>query len=123
MIASEIGSDLEDFDKRNVEIMEFLKKGMLQDAVKTIENRRQLIWNAMNNYNPKQYALALLVHSIDGDLRNDISETGLQETIDKLDALGFSYGDMVDTITEVKKKSKRNSSLISRIISKVAKTK
>ena len=118
MIASDIGNDFADFDKRSVKVMEFLKKGMLNEAVKEIENRRQTIWNAYKNYNPQGMSLALLVYSINGKLRTDISDHGLEKTLDELNRIGFSYDDMIDNLSDVKKKSKFSLKRIFRIISR-----
>lgn len=118
MIASDIGSDFADFDKRTLKVMEFLKKGMLGEAVKEMENRRQTIWNAYKNYNPQGMSLALLVKSIDGRPRNDISDEGLEKTLDELNRIGFSYDDMIENLSEVKKKSTFNLKRIFRTISK-----
>lgn len=106
MIASDIGSDFADFDKRTLKVMEFLKKGMLGEAVKEMENRRQTIWNAYKNYNPQGMSLALLVKSIDGRPRNDISDEGLEKTLDELNRIGFTYDNLEEALSDVKKKSK-----------------
>jgi len=84
MIASDIGSDFADFDKRSLEITEFLQKQMLPEAIKAIENRRQTVWNAYRSYSPKAQALALMVYSINGVVKKDISEGGLEKVLKEL---------------------------------------
>lgn len=106
MIASDIGSDFQDFDRKTVKVIELLKKGMTADAVKELENRRQAVWNAYKNYNPRGMSLALLVHSINGRLRNDITDEGLEKTLDELNRIGFSYDNMETSLSDVKKNSK-----------------
>lgn len=108
MIASDIGSDFGDFDKRSMEINEFLQKGMITEAIKTIENRRQAVWNAFQNYNPQGMALAVMVHSINGVEQTDYSDSGLEKVLDKLNDIGFTYGDMISNLSDVKKNSKLN---------------
>ena len=108
MIASDIGSDFTDFDKRSIEITEFLQKGMLPEAIKAIENRRQAVWNAFQNYNPRGMALAVMVYSIDGIVKKDISDAGLEKVLDELEKIGYTYGDMTENLSDVKKKSKFN---------------
>ena len=122
MIASDIGSDFSDFDKRSIEITEFLQKGMLPEAIKAIENRRQSVWNAFQNYNPRGMALAVMVYSIDGVVKKDISDAGLEKVIDELEKIGYTYGDMTENLSDVKKKSKFNLKHIFRTISKRMKT-
>lgn len=108
MVAADIGSDFTDFDKRSLEITEFLQKGMLPEAIKSIENRRQSVWNAFQNYNPKGMALAVMVYSINGIEKKDFSDSGLEQVLDELNEIGFNYGDMIDNLSDVKKKSKLN---------------
>ena len=106
MIASDIGSDFADFDKRSLKTIEFLKKGMLAEAIQEIENRRMSVWNAYKCHNPKTQEFALMVKSIDGKPCNDITDEGLSETIKKLNSIGVTYNDMIQNLSEVKKKSK-----------------
>jgi len=108
MIASDIGSDFEDYGKRSLRVLEFLRKGMIKEAIEEIENRRQTVWNAFKEFTPKGYALALLVKSINGKLMTDITDKGLDEVLDKLDSIGFTYNDMIENLSEVKKKSTSN---------------
>jgi len=108
MIDSSIGSDFSDFDRRTIRITEFLKKGMIDEAIKEIENRRQMVWNAYKQYTPKGYAFALLVFSIDGQKRLDISDEGLDKTLDFLEKIGISYQKIIDVMADVKKKLKPN---------------
>lgn len=108
MIASDIGSDFSDFDRKTGRVIEFLKKGMLTEAVGEMENRRQTVWNAYKNYVPTGMAFALLIHSINGKLKDDISDDGLEKTLDQLDKIGVTYEDMMNNLTDVKKKSKFN---------------
>ena len=105
MIASDIGSDFFDFDKRTVEITEFLKKGMVAEAIKSLENRRQNVWNAYENYNPKGMALAIMVYSIDGIVMADYSDNGLEKTLERLNEIGYTHQAMTENMSEVKKKS------------------
>ncbi len=104
MIDNDVGSDFADFNKRSVKAIEYLKKGMKEDAVLELENRRQMVYNAYMEYSPKNRALAILVKSINGEECTDYSSDGLDEIIDKLDKLGFTYKQVQDTVDEVKKK-------------------
>jgi hypothetical protein len=104
MIDNEVGSDFADFNSRLSKAIAFLKKGMKDEGVAELGNWRQMVFNAFTEYSPKGMALALLVHSIDGEERNDITASGLQETLDRLEAIGFTQETATETVSEVKKK-------------------
>lgn len=104
MLDNEVGSDFADFNKRSIKAIEFLKKDMKDQAVLEMENRRQMVYNAYMHYSPRDRALAILVHSIDDKVYTDYSKDGLDEVIDKLDEIGFTRGQVTETVTQVKKK-------------------
>lgn len=108
MIDNEVGSDFEDFNRRSSKAIEFFKKKMIEEGIKELESRRQMVYNSFMEYSPKGRAFAILVHSIDGIVCNDYSKEGLDEVLKKLDSIGISQLEVVDTVGEVKKKSKKN---------------
>lgn len=104
MIDNEVGSDFADFNKRSSKAIELLKKGLLDEAVKELDNRRQMVYNAFMGYSPKGRAMAIMVHSIDGEVFTDYSKGGLDKVIDRLDEIGFTYALTDETVRDVKKK-------------------
>lgn len=104
MLSNEVGSDFADFNRRSIKAVEFLKKEMVKEAIQELENRRQMVYNAFMEYSPSGRALAILVHSIDDVVYNDISADGLQIVIDKLDEIGFTQNETVSNVDAVKKK-------------------
>lgn len=104
MIDNEVGSDFADFDSRLKKATKFLSKGMQGEAVKELENLRQMVFNSFMEYSPKNMALALLVQSIDGEECKDISGGGLTEILDKLEEIGVTQALANATVQEVKKK-------------------
>ena len=52
MIASEIGNDFADYDKRTEKALAFLHKNMVQEAIQELNNRRQTVFNAYNEFTP-----------------------------------------------------------------------
>lgn len=105
MIDVEVGTTFEDYDERTFKVVAFLRKGMVDDAVKELENRRQTVFNAFEEYSPKHYALALMVKSIDGIECKDMSEEGLDLILDKLNNSGYSEKQLNEDLAKVKKKS------------------
>lgn len=119
MIDNEVGSTFDDFDRRNLSIIELLKKDMKQEAIIEMENRRQMVFNAFQEYSPKNLALAILVHSIDDIIYIDYSDESLSNISKKLDEIGFTKFMMDDNVSEVKKKSKNNWTSILKTVIKV----
>lgn len=123
MIDNEVGSSFQDFDARSLKAIEYLKKGLMNEAIQELENRRQMVYNAFMEYSPKGRALAILIHSIDGEVYKDFSADSLDRVLDKLDKIGFSHTQSEETVAEVKKKSKWNWRNIFQRSSKVSKQK
>lgn len=108
MIDNEVGSSFEDFDKRTNSVVEFLKKEMIKEALIELENRRQSVYQAFEEYSPKGMAMAILVRKIDDVVYNDLSEETLKSVIDHLDRIGFNRMDLVEQTDGVKKKLMKN---------------
>ena len=108
MIDVEVGETFADYDQRTHKVVALLRKKMVDDAVRELENRRQAVFNAFEQYSPKHYALALMVKSIDGVDYTDkkyLGEEGLDEILDKLNAIGYTRKELDNDLSEVKKKS------------------
>ena len=104
MIDNEVGSDFTDFNNRMSKAITYLKKGMQNEAVKELDNWRQMVFNAFMEYSPQGMALAILVDKIDGEKYNDITAGGLKKVLDKLDEIGLTQETATNTVSEVKKK-------------------
>lgn len=104
MIDNEVGSDFAAFDTRLTKALRLLKKGMEQEGFKELANWRQMVYNSFMEYSPQNMALALLVHSIDGETFTDITATGLQKVLDRLEEVGFTQRQAIKEVQEVKKK-------------------
>lgn len=104
MIDNDVGSTFEDYDKRTLKLVEFLRKDMKDEAIKELMNRRQMVFNAFEEYSPRNLALAIMVYSIDGQVVEDYSEENLERILKKLDEWGYSQAKLEENLTEVKKK-------------------
>lgn len=108
MIDIEVGETFEDYDQRTYKVVALLRKKMVDDAVKELENRRQAVFNAFEEYSPKNYALAIMVKSIDGinyTGKKYLTEEGLDEILEKLNEIGYTRKELDKDLSEVKKKS------------------
>jgi len=120
MIDNEVGITIEDYDARTLKAGELLKKGMINEAIDELENRRQMVYQALSEYSPKHYALALLVKSIDGEPVTGMNEPALDKVLAKLNEGGYSERELSNDVFAVKKKLTTNSKCISRINLKTA---
>ena len=101
---NQVGSDFSDFEKRTARSIEFLKKGMQNEAINELENRRLMVYNAFMEYTPKGKALAILVHKINDVVFTDYSDETLEHIINELDRIGFTKKQLDEKTDEVKKK-------------------
>lgn len=108
MIANEVGNTFEDYDARTAKALAFLQKGMIPEAQQELNNRRQAVFNAFNEFTPKGKAFAVLIKRIDGKYYNGTSPGELDEVLKHLERIGLGYINSMDALNDVKKKSKQN---------------
>ena len=108
MQSIEIGSTFEDYDARMNKGIQFLKKGMIDEAVLELENQRQTVFNAFNEFSPFGKSLAVLVKRIDHVEYKDFTPDDLDRCLTHLTRIGFDVEQSMEKLMEVKKKSKRN---------------
>lgn len=103
MMDNGIGSSIEDFDKRMSMAVNFISKDMKDFAIQELENTRIFVYNSLQEYSPRNNALAMLVHSIDGEVV-DITGDGLTRTLKRLDEIGLTNREATEIVHETKKK-------------------
>ena len=108
MQAVEIGSTFEDYDRRMAKGLQFLKKGMTDQAIMEFENQRQTVFNAYNDFSPVGKSFAVLVKRIDNVNYNDFTPDDLDRCLEHLTKINFDFATSIEKLTEVKKKSKPN---------------
>lgn len=104
----EIGNTFADYDQRTSKIIQFLKKGMTNEAIQELENRRQTVFNAFNEFAPSGKTFAILVKRIDDTYYNTFAPDDLNRCLEHLERIGFGFDTSMETLKDVKKKSKRN---------------
>ncbi len=104
MISSQVGSSIEDFDKRQSKSIMYLNDGDYKSAGIELTNQRQCFWNALQGYDPMGMAAATMVHSIDGHVYEDFTDAGLNVILDRLEVVGFTKQQLDDTVKMLKKK-------------------
>jgi len=96
MLHDNIGSSFEDIDSTHLAKL-FLLINNPEKLKKELENLRILVFNIINEVNPRHMAFAALIYSIDNKEITDRSDEGLKRTLKRLD---ITEGDL-------KKKTKR----------------
>lgn len=82
LIDGGIGSDLTDFDNHIERAIAFNKRGKPDLSNMELENLRQNIYLIQTELSPKHLAFAVLIKSIDGVEKKDLSDDGLQKILD-----------------------------------------
>ena len=102
LIDAHIGSDITDFDTHIERILQYLKLNKTDLARKELLNIRQNVYFIQAEVSPKYLAFAVLIHSIDGEAIDDLSDEALKKVVSILS--DASVGEMGNAIEEVKKK-------------------
>lgn len=101
LIDSGIGSDIDSVDSHIVKIAKLVNSGNNAKAMQELQNMRQNMHMIVQNVSPKYMAFAALVHSIDGVVVTDLSDSNLVEIINSISSVKAS---IVDNILEWLKK-------------------
>lgn len=104
MIASEIGNTFADYDQRSQKALQFIQKGMKNEAIQELENRRQTVFNAFNEFTPVGKSFAILVKRIDGVIYDTFTPDDLDRCLEHLEKIGLDNKTAINKLQEVKKK-------------------
>lgn len=102
LIDSGLGSDVDSIDGHIVNIAKYINSGDKAKALQELQNMRQNMHMVVSKVSPKHMAFAALIHSIDGKEQKDLSDSHLQELVDKLSEV--PHGMLTDILTGLKKK-------------------
>ena len=97
-----IGSDMQDVLSHIDRAKIYIKSNPAMAATE-LDNMRQSIYLLVDELSPKHMAFAALVHKIDGEEMNDISDAGLKRVLEILSEAKKGWLDGV--LNSVKKKS------------------
>lgn len=102
LIDSGIGSDVDDIDAHITRIAKFIKSNNAKKALQELQNMRQSMYMVNSEISPKYLAFAALIHSIDGEEVNDLSDDGLKNVLARLKEIKHSK--IIDFLVWLKKK-------------------
>lgn len=115
MMKSDVGSTIEDYQKREIRTIQFTKKGLIDEALKEMENKAICYHNAVKEKSYTHHALALMVYSINDNVMSRIDDDSLDHIINILSGLGVTENMCNDIIFDIKKNSKKSLKSSSRI--------
>lgn len=109
MRANEVGNSMTDVIKRIDRAMGFIQAKESDKAVRELSNARLAYSYSQAELEPKGLALAAMVKSINGVEVDDITASGLQNTLEVLQNIGMSKRELDHNADSVKKKSNKSS--------------
>ncbi len=109
MRSNEVGNTMADVIKRINRAMGFIGANEGDKAMKELSNARMAFNYSQAELEPKGLALAAMVKSINGVEVEDITTSGLQNTLDVLQRIGITKKEVEDTADGIKKKSNKSS--------------
>lgn len=104
MQSIEIGNTFEDYDQRTMKTLQFLQKGMTQEAIMELENRRETVFKAYNDFTPHGKSFAVMVKRIDDKHYSTFTDENINKCLDHLERIGFTQKESINQLKEVKKK-------------------
>lgn len=104
LIDAGVGSDLEAFARHIAAIRRYNKDGDKESVDTAAVNLIQSVHFTMERINPRMIAFAALVAKIDGQERNDLSDSGLRATAEELVRTGGTFGRITQLFEDAKKK-------------------
>ena len=109
MRANEVGNSMTDVIKRIDRAMGFIQAKESDKAVRELSNARLASSYSQAELEPKGLALAAMVKSINGVEVDDITTSGLQNTLEVLQNIGMSKKELDHNADSVKKKLNKSS--------------
>lgn len=102
LIDSGIGSDADDIDAHITRVAKFIKSNNAKKALQELQNMRQNMYMVNNEISPRYLAFAALIHSIDGEEVNDLSDDNLKALLKEIKTVKHST--IIDFLVWLKKK-------------------
>ena len=97
LIDSGIGSDADDIDAHITRVAKFIKCNNAKKALQELQNMRQNMYMVNSEISPRYLAFAALIHSIDGEEVNDLSDDGLKNILAMLKEI--KHSEIIDFLT------------------------
>jgi hypothetical protein len=97
-----VGSNMQALDMRLANTFQFIANDMKEKALQELYNLRMTANYVINKLSIKSFALAIIIHELDGQVLYDTSEAGLHKVVEKLEKLQQQVIEHI--VEDVKKK-------------------
>lgn len=101
LIDAGVGSDVNDIDQHISKIAKYIKSNKSL-AMQELQNMRQNMYMISSSISPKYLAFAALIHSIDDNRVEDLSDENLKAILESLRTVKHSW--LINKLAEIKKK-------------------
>ena len=101
LLDSGLGSDIDSVDSHLLNLARLIKTDK-NKAAQELQNLRQNMYMIVSEISPKYYAFAALIHSIDGEKVEDLSDDNLKKIIKNINTVKHSK--IVNILMSIKKK-------------------
>lgn len=103
--SAEVGSSIQDFQRNFGKVFKFAgAKDKQSELLQELKNLNRNVFYGLAGIDLKSYEFALFVYSIDGKQCTDISDSGLEKTINRLHDLGIKQSQVESVLIDLKKK-------------------
>lgn len=102
LIDAGVGSDLADWDAHIEKVIRYCRTGKTDLAERELDNTRQNVYFIQSGISPKHLAFCALIKSIDGKPYDDLTDDGLQKTLELF--AEATTGEITAQLEAVKKK-------------------
>jgi hypothetical protein len=101
---AEIGSDIQSFHNNMAKLFKFVGANKRDETLQEIQNINRNVFYAISGISTKSFEFALFVHSINGKTCYDLSQSALEEIINKIEGLGIKQSQVESILEDLKKK-------------------
>lgn len=84
LVDAGVGADIAAFDRHTERARTYMMQGKAELAAVEFDNLRQCVYLIQQGISPKHKAFAALVESIDGERCDDLSDSGLDRLLERL---------------------------------------
>lgn len=99
-----VGSDIKAISTRCDRIDAFIEENKLNDAKEEVNNLKLACLSVVNGVGYYTLAFACLVATVGGQVADDLTESGLLTTVEKLHKLSLTQSEIKEIVDDVKKK-------------------
>jgi len=99
---SGIGTNMEAIIRNLTKMDDYMQANKWKEASIMRANIQSQLFSTLNELDYKQLAFVCLIHSIDGDVVEDVSDTGLIAVVKKLETIGLTQRFVMEMVEKKK---------------------